>query len=222
MDQNGDTSNNGPENLPFNLVIVGGGRAYRFFLELMQGGRFFSSHIRIVGVCDIDPEADGLRLAREMGIYTTDNYLNLFELKDVDGVVELTGSREVLLDLIRFKPRGMGILEHNISKMLMDFFVTHQRLRSAEQQVAVEKMASDFLIQQANERIVVLRPDFTIIDANNAYLEAVAKFKHEVIGAHCYEVTHHLDVPCSISQPGLECPLAVTLKTGESAQVIHQ
>jgi len=84
------------------------------------------------------------------------------------------------------------------------------------------KGAADFLIQQANERIVVLSPDFKIVEANEAYLDAVTKFKHEVIGAHCYEVTHGLNGPCSGSQPGLECPLILTLKTGESAQVIHE
>jgi signal transduction histidine kinase len=82
-------------------------------------------------------------------------------------------------------------------------------------------LAVDFLIQQANERIVVLNPDFTIIDANEAYLKAVDKGKSDVIGAHCYEITHGLTVPCSSYQPDLGCPLVETLRTGESAHVIH-
>ena len=94
--------------------------------------------------------------------------------------------------------------------------------KSGERQVRIETGATDFLIQQANERIVVLRPDFTIVDANDAYLKAVTKTKNEVIGAHCYEVTHGLDAPCSRSKPGLECPLVLTLRTRESAHVIHE
>jgi two-component system NtrC family sensor kinase len=82
-------------------------------------------------------------------------------------------------------------------------------------------LAVDFLIQQANERIVVLNPDFTILDANAAYLRAVDKEKSDVIGAHCYEITHGLSVPCSSYQPDLGCPLVETLRTGASAQVIH-
>jgi len=80
----------------------------------------------------------------------------------------------------------------------------NEKSKSGERQVGFEKGATDFLIQQANERIEVLRPDFTIVDANDAYLEAVTKSKHEVIGAHCYEVTHGLNDPCPTSQPGLE------------------
>jgi two-component system NtrC family sensor kinase len=82
-------------------------------------------------------------------------------------------------------------------------------------------LAVNFLIQQANERIVVLTPDFTIVEANEAYLRAVDKGKSDVIGAHCYEITHGLSVPCSSYQPDLGCPLVETLRTGESAHVIH-
>jgi two-component system NtrC family sensor kinase len=67
-----------------------------------------------------------------------------------------------------------------------------------------------------------LTPDFAIVDANEAYLSAVGKPKEKVIGAHCHELTHGLSAPCSISQPELGCPLLETLKTGRSAQVLHE
>ncbi len=207
------------------LVIVGGGKDCKRFLELFELLKSESlpyMDIKLVGVCDIDPEAEGLRLARQMGIYTTNDFRDLFKIKDLDGVIELTTGKDVLLELIRHRPTGVGVLEHNVSRLLMNLLITNQNLQAAKRQVAIEKGATDFLIQQANERIVVLKPDFTIVDANEAYLEAVTRFKHEVIGANCYEVTHGLSAPCSRSQPGLECPLAITLKTGESAQVIHE
>jgi signal transduction histidine kinase len=69
---------------------------------------------------------------------------------------------------------------------------------------------------------VVLDPDFTISEANEPYLKAVGKSKGEVIGAHCYEITHGLSVPCSSLQPELGCPLVETLRSGNSAHVIHE
>ncbi len=225
MNEKSEKINYGPEKLSLKLAIVGGGKACKLFLELfelLEREPLPYMDIKLVGVCDIDPEAEGLRLAQKMGIYTTNNFRDLFKIRDLDGVIELTTSRDVLLELIRHRRRGVGVLEHNVSRLLMNLLIINQSLQSAERQVALEKGASDFLIQQANERIVVLKPDFTIVDANEAYLDAVTKSKHEVIGAHCYEVTHGLDAPCSRSQPGLECPLAMTLKTGESAHVIHE
>jgi two-component system NtrC family sensor kinase len=52
-------------------------------------------------------------------------------------------------------------------------------------------------------------------------LNAVGQPKAAVIGARCHEVTHGLSAPCSRDQPDMECPLMETLKSGESAHVIH-
>ena len=202
--------------------MQGGGRTCKFFLELLRGEPSPYLNINIVGVCDTDPKAEGFLLAKEMGIYTTDNLGDLFKIKNLFNVIELTNNREVLLELIRSRPKGVGVLEHNISRLFRTFFNITQRLKSAEQQVVREKMASGFLIQHANERIVVLNSDFTIIEANEAYLKATDKTKEAVIGAYCYEITHGLNAPCSSSQPALGCPMVETLRTGKSAHVIHE
>ena len=94
--------------------------------------------------------------------------------------------------------------------------------KKAEEKADLEKDVTDFFIHESDARIVVLNPDFTIVEANLPYLEAVSKPRAEVIGAHCYELTHGLSAPCSISQPELGCPLLETLRTGKSAHVIHE
>ena len=96
-----------------------------------------------------------------------------------------------------------------------------QRLKSAEYEAKLEKMASDFLIQQSNAAIVVLNMDFTIAEANPAYLEIVNKPKHEVIGNYCYEVYYGLKAPCDSSRPTLKCPMLETLRTDRSSTGIH-
>jgi signal transduction histidine kinase len=94
--------------------------------------------------------------------------------------------------------------------------------KKPEQKADLEKDVTDFFIHESDARIVVMNPDFTIVEANLPYLEAVSKTRAEVIGAHCYELTHGLKAPCSISQPELGCPLLETLRTGKSAHVIHE
>ncbi|MDH3356638.1 MAG: Gfo/Idh/MocA family oxidoreductase [Desulfobacteraceae bacterium] len=64
-----------------NLAIVGGGRACKYFLDLLRIESFTYLKINIVGVCDINPEAEGLVIAKELGIYTTDNFQDLFKIK---------------------------------------------------------------------------------------------------------------------------------------------
>lgn len=96
------------------------------------------------------------------------------------------------------------------------------RNRKAKENADIEKGVTDFLIHESNARIVVLNLDFTILEANLPYLEAVGKPKNDVIGARCYELAHGLSAPCSTSQPELGCPLLQTLQTGKSAHVIHE
>ncbi len=206
--------------LPLNIAIVGGGRACKFFLQLVKNESFPYLNINLVGVCDIKPEAEGLLMARQMGIYTTHNFKDLFRIKNLDGIIELTNSKKVLLELIKLRPKTVGIVEHNIGRLLRSLFLIDQQLKSAEQQVNIEKMISEFLIQQTNERVVVLGQDFMISEANEAYLEFVQKSKREVVGAHCYEILYGFDAPCSSSKLGVDCPLVETLRTGESAHVI--
>jgi len=205
-----------------NLAIVGGGRACKYFLDLLRSESFTYLNINIVGVCDINPEAEGLVLAKELGIYTTDNFQDVFKLKNLDSIIELTGKKDVLLEIIRLRPKGVGVLEHNIGRLMRRLFEVDQRLRSAEEQLVFEKNFSDFLIQQSTGAIVILNTDFEIVETNDAYLKTVNKSKEEVIGGYCYEISHGYRVPCSSSRPDMKCPLVETLRTGRSAHVIHE
>ena len=222
MDPIGATQENFTKKLPLHLAIVGGGDACKSFMELIQQEPFPYLEIRLVGVCDIDPNAEGLQAAKASGIFTTNDFRELFDIQNLDGVIELTGRREVLLELIRHRPKRVAVIEHNIGRFLRTFFDLSQRLKSAEQQIVREKMITDFLIQQTNERIVVLNTDFTVEEANEAYLNNNRKPKKEVIGGLCYQVMFGLKAPCSSSQPNFYCPMLETLKTGESAHVIHE
>lgn len=212
----------GDHRLRLNLAIVGGGKTCEFVLQLLQGGSFPYLDIHILGVCDINDKAEGMKLARKMGLYTTHDFREFFEMKDLNGILELTNSREVLLDLIRMRPKGIGVLEHNIGRLLRSFFAASQRLGMVEREASLDKRVSGFLVQQTKERILVLDPDFTIREVSEAFLNAVQRSREQVVGAACYEVTHRLNAPCSAANPEIGCPLVETLRTGESAHVIHE
>jgi signal transduction histidine kinase len=207
--------------VPLKLAIVGGGRACKFFLKLVGLGNLPYLKIDIIGVCDINPEAEGFRMAQQLGIYTTTDFKDLFGLEDLDGIVELTNSRDVLVELIQLRPARIGIVEHNIGRLLRDLFTVDQKLRSAEQQIVFEKAVRDFLIQQNQQCIVVINTDFTVDAVNEAYLKTVGKTREEVIGAHCYRLIHGLDAPCDTVRNGIVCPMLETLRTGRSATGIH-
>jgi two-component system NtrC family sensor kinase len=211
----------GNQGLSLNLAIVGGGRACKFFLDRLAHEALAHLSIQIIGVCDVNSQAEGMKEARNRGIYTTDNFHDLFSLDGLDGILELTNIREVLVELVKHRPKGVGILEHNIGRFIRDLFLTEARLQSTQAQLLHEKEISDFLIQQAKQWILVLNPDFTIADCNQAYLDAAGQSRSAVIGRRCHEVMRGLKSPCASAFASQECPLVETLRIGKPVSMVH-
>jgi two-component system, NtrC family, sensor kinase len=205
-----------------NIAIVGGGRDCRFFLDLIHDNPSPIFDIKILGVFDKNPDAKGMLLAKQMGIYTTDNLHDLLNIDQLDSVLELTGKQHVLHEIIRLRPKGVGVFEFKDNKIVRNFVeMMNQRLESTEQKLNVEKKFSNLLIRQSTTSTVIINTDFTIVYANHAYLNTVKKAKKKVIGAHCYEISHGLNAPCSSAFPGVKCPMLETLRTGKDVHVIH-
>ena len=59
---------------PLKLGIVGGGRGGHEVLQLLAGNQGYKRRIEILGVADPNPLAQGMVLAKSMGIPTFDDY----------------------------------------------------------------------------------------------------------------------------------------------------
>jgi len=205
-----------------NIAIAGGGQTCCFFLDQIHDNSLPFFNIKVLGVFDNNPAAEGILLARQMGIYTTDNLHDLLNIDQIDSVLELTGNRHVLFEINRLRPKGVGVLEFKANRIVRNFMeMMSRRLDSIEQKLIAEKTFSKLLIQQSTTPIVFINKDFTIADANDAYLNTVKKVKDKVIGTHCYEISHGLKTPCSSAFPGVKCPMLETLRTGKDVHVIH-
>ncbi len=207
--------------IKYKIAIVGGGRACKFFLELISTESFQYLDIEVLGVCDIDPEAEGIKLAREKGLCTTDNFRDFFKLKDLNAIIELTNNK-VLPELIEMRPGNVGIIEHNIGKLARKLFEMHHELVQTKQEASFDKKFYEILFQQTNLGVVVLDTDFTILDANRAYTRTLNKHIEEIVGEKCYKVVKSFYVPCPAESEEFECPLIKTMETGKSAHMIHE
>ena len=210
------------QKLTLNLAIVGGGRTCKSFLKLLQTNPIPEIDIHIAGICDRNPEGEGLVEARKSGIFTTDSLTELLSLPSLTGIVELTNEKSVLLEAIRKKPEGLWVIGYNLAQLVMWFIRSGSVFTANLKEVSPVRLVSDFLLQHANERIVLLAPDFTILEVTEPYLKAVNRTRKEVLGKHCYEITHGFSSPCSEWDPDVACPMMETLETGESAHAIHE
>jgi len=70
-----------------------------------------------------------------------------------------------------------------------------------------------------SESILLLSTDYKILWANKAALTQSGLTLDEIIGNHCYTVTHNRATPCA--EPFDSCPLTDLLETGNSKTVQH-
>jgi PAS domain S-box-containing protein len=68
--------------------------------------------------------------------------------------------------------------------------------------------------------VLLLRPDFRILDVNEAFVKSVSASKEDIIGKPCYEIIHCSESP--LEEMRELCPLIKSLETGGTAHAIRE
>ena len=149
-----------------NVGIVGGGEfCYKLF-------EFFRSQDRapekpnIIGVADIDPNAIGLSIARQLEVFTTWDYTQLYDLEGLDVILEITHDPNLAASIARTKPDHVLLVDHfqarylwdslqmeNIRYLMLEEF--HQNVHNPQAVEALIKKSFDCsaeIISRRNER----------------------------------------------------------------------
>ena len=74
------------------------------------------------------------------------------------------------------------------------------------------------LVRQLHGAHIVIDRDYRIVAANDAYRQAYGA-STEIVGRHCYEVSHGYSLPCD--QAGESCPLRRAAASGHYERVLH-
>ena len=82
-----------------------------------------------------------------------------------------------------------------------------------------EKAFLGTIVNGIKDHMMVIDLDYKIVEVNRALLENVGLAREDVVGKHCYEVSHHSQEPCA--SPDHPCPLKDTVATGKTASAIH-
>ncbi|MDI6601586.1 MAG: hypothetical protein QME46_07370 [Thermoanaerobacteraceae bacterium] len=72
-------------------ILVGGDKGGYNILKHFKDSETMS----VIGVIDVNDDAPGMKLAREMGIYTSNNIESILKL-DPELIIQVTGREEVL------------------------------------------------------------------------------------------------------------------------------
>jgi two-component system, cell cycle sensor histidine kinase and response regulator CckA len=112
-----------------NIAIVGGGVGCKAIMDMISAEKLSQLGMKLIGLACTNTAAAGYRFAREKGIYTTTDYRDLFKLKDLNMIIELTDREETANDIARSKPEHVGFMDHEAARLLWDIFqIEEQRI----------------------------------------------------------------------------------------------
>jgi two-component system sensor histidine kinase/response regulator len=143
-------------------------------------------------------------------------------------VVPLVSKAQVI-GVLHFKSKKRGVytdadlkLAERVGRQIAgvvatsQLFIEHQRV---EKQLCESKEILEKVTQGITEGIFLISKDFKILWANKTAVEQAGTKIEEIIGNHCYRVTHHLESPCDY--PLDPCPIREFVRTRNSTAFTH-
>jgi len=157
----------------FNVGIVGGGPGCLALMNMILEGKLRQLELSLVGVADIDPEAPALKRARSLGIFTTEDYHDLFGIQDLHLVIELTGRPEVAREIEQEKPGNVQFMDHTVARLFWDFINLEADLERSQ------KKYKD-LFDHAREGLVLFDESGRILEVNLSLAHMLGYTKHKL------------------------------------------
>ena len=98
------------------IAIIGAGKGgYALFCLLKD-----ISGIEVVGIADRDKNAPGIKLAKASEIFATDDYNDLLKIKDIDIIINVTGSPQVSKEIKKKRDIKAEIVEGMSARLIWD------------------------------------------------------------------------------------------------------
>jgi PAS domain S-box-containing protein len=168
------------------VAIVGGGIGCRAIMDMIFAETLRQLHMEIIAVADINPEAPGYRYAQKNGIYTTMDYRDLYKLKDLNMILELTGRDDVANEISRSKPEHIRLMDHVAARVFWDVFeIEEERLadvKQAEEAIKESKERYRTVLDASPDPVVVYDMKGKVTYINSAFTRIFGWVSDELKG----------------------------------------
>jgi PAS domain-containing protein len=187
------------QNKILNVAIVGGGPGCKAIMDVVFSEKLSALRMRLIGVADVNPKAIGYLYAREKGIFTTQDYRDLFKLKDLDLIVELTGRDDLANEIFCTKPEDVRLMGNVAARLFWDVFrIEEERLAERKEAERVLREDGRFLqnvFDAIQDGVTVIDCDYNIIRVN-PWVERLCASQKPLVGKKCYEANAAASSPC--------------------------
>jgi two-component system, NtrC family, sensor kinase len=208
-------------------VIIGGGRGCLAIIDLAFSSFLKELKLEIIAIVDTDPDAPGVRRARELAIQTYTDINEALSVTGVELVIELTGDDEVLQSIHKILPAGMKLIDHTVARIFWDIAnVQQERQLQLEEMTRLEqKVQNDWaflnsLFNTIPEPTVVLGKDKRITNINAGFAQLSSLSPEQTVGKDYKDLLTNTELEIYLSQ--VEEILDDVLKNKRQRQLICQ
>jgi two-component system NtrC family sensor kinase len=203
-----------------NIAVIGGGTRCQKLMEVIEQHTFRELNPKVVAVADLNDNAPGFIKAKNKGLFVTRDYHDFFARNDIDLIIELTGDMDIYEDILSKKKKTVRAISNATATLFWEISRVSILQKKTDQQLQETRaMYKTILNKLIQEDVLVIARDYRIIDINETLLNKLGLRREDVVGRHCYEITHRQDLPCSGEQH--PCPLIQTINSKKPFQTTH-
>ncbi|MFQ5560869.1 MAG: ATP-binding protein [Nitrospinota bacterium] len=142
------------------ILIIGAGRGGAGMLSLVSDNK----DSEVIGIADIDGNAEGLKIARKLGIPTSQDYRVFLDRRDIDLIMNLTDENKISEEIRNLKP-GIEVLGGTTARFLWRIAVNHKKQQEEKTRLAENLEKSNqklFRLMEYHKNILEHSPDMII------------------------------------------------------------
>lgn len=157
-----------------NIAVIGGGNGGTTILGAFQGIEDF----RILGICDVNQNAPGIKLAREVGVPTFSDLGDLLRQPGLEIIIEATGNERVREQVSSLKPARVSLIDSSMANMMMTFVEGHERLlkRARGKKIAFQTSAPFLVKTYGKDGVIYFTTDterYDFVQNHNLDIEGI-------------------------------------------------
>jgi len=175
--------------------------------------------LRLAAIATTSKSAACNKYAGEMGIEIFENYIDLLSLEYLDLILELTGDKKILTDIINHKPPTTGVMDEKSSLLFFDMAQLYDEMGRKDPEITLAASFASTLLEASPDGVLVIDRDYRVINSNNSPLVTDGLDRSGILGKFCYEIMNHSLTPCADMET--RCPVYKTLRTGQPSRRAH-
>ena len=146
------------------VAIIGAGKGGTSILRALQG----IETVQVAGICDVNEQAPGMVLAREIGVQAYTDIDRILAIPDLDIVIEATGVKKVQQQVEESKAEHVDMVDSHGANLMM------MLVESREEMIHTLHGEAERLAQMSNQLTITMQEVSKVVEDLAANAQSMA------------------------------------------------